>query len=293
MKLRWLLVILVTVFAATTGARAGTTNLPEGNGSASDRPEAAGPVRVAQAQPGSLAPGDVFRDCPDCGELVVVPAGEFVMGSTDTPYEKPERSLTIARPFAIGRREVTFAEWDQCADAGACKYRPDDHGWGRGNQPVDNVSWDDTKPFLAWLSQKTGFKYRLPTEAEWEYSARAGTKSPYWWGREVGTGRAVCAGCVTPPPQKMAPVGSLRPNGFGLYDTAGNAAEWVEDCWNDNYRNAPKDSSAWTSGDCRLRVLRGGNFTSAAAAIRSSARFRYDVDVRYYGNGFRVVRELP
>ncbi|WP_197331261.1 formylglycine-generating enzyme family protein, partial [Ralstonia solanacearum] len=98
---------------------------------------------------------------------------------------------------------------------------------GRGSQPVINVSWDDTKLFLAWLSQRTGQKYGLPTEAEWEYAARAGTKTPYWWGRDVGTGRAQCANCVTPPPQKMAPVGSFRPNGFGLYDTAGNVAEWV------------------------------------------------------------------
>jgi formylglycine-generating enzyme required for sulfatase activity len=215
------------------------------------------------------------------------------MGSNDTPYEKPERTISIQVPFAIGRREVTFAEWDACVAAGACKHSPDDHGWGRGDQPVINVSWDDAKLFIGWLSQKTGKKYRLPTEAEWEYAARAGTKTPFWWGRDAGTGRAQCSNCVSPPPQKMAATGSFRPNGFGLYDTAGNAAEWVEDCWNDNYRNAPKDASAWTSGDCRLRVLRGGNFTSPAAGVRSAARFRYDEDVRYYANGFRVVRELP
>ncbi|QPF88243.1 formylglycine-generating enzyme family protein [Bradyrhizobium genosp. L] len=280
--------------AATLGASAEAINLKQDNETGPDRPAPPGyqAVAQAQAQPSTLEPGDVFKDCTECGELVVVPGGEFVMGSNDSPYEKPERTLTIPRPFAIGRREVTFAEWDQCADAGACKYRPDDHGWGRGNQPVINVSWEDTKPFLAWLSQKTGQKYRLPTEAEWEYAARAGTKTAFWWGRDAGTGRAECSTCVTPPPQKMAAAGSFRPNGFGLYDTAGNAAEWVEDCWNDNYRGAPKDVSAWTAGDCRLRGLRGGNFTSPAAAVRSAARFRYDIDVRYYGNGFRVVREL-
>jgi formylglycine-generating enzyme required for sulfatase activity len=245
---------------------------------------------------GSLAqrpgPGDVFRDCQDCPELVVVPPGDFVMGSGDTPYEKPEHPISVPRPFAIGRSEVTFAEWDQCADAGACKFRPDDHGWGRGGQPVINVSWEDAKQYLAWLSGRTGQRYRLPTEAEWEYAARAGTRTPFWWGRDVGTGRAQCATCVTPPPQQTAAVRSFRPNAFGLYDTTGNASEWVEDCWNDSYRNAPKDTSAWTSGDCRLRVLRGGNFTSLANAVRSAARFRYDFDVRYYANGFRVVREL-
>ena len=121
---------------------------------------------VVAQKPENVEPGDLFRDCAECPELVVVPSGDFVMGSNDTPYEKPEHTIAIARPFAIGRREVTFAEWDQCVDAGACKHRPDDHGWGRGDRPVINVSWDDTKVFLAWLSQKTGQRYRLPSEAE-------------------------------------------------------------------------------------------------------------------------------
>jgi formylglycine-generating enzyme required for sulfatase activity len=240
----------------------------------------------------SLDPGETFKDCADCPELVVVPSGDFVMGANDTPYEKPERTISIRKPFAIGRREVTFAEWDQCADAGACKHRPDDHGWGRGDRPAINISWDDAKLFVAWLSQKTGQKYRLPSEAEWEYAARAGTKTPFWWGKDVGSGRAQCDTCGNPTTKQIVATGSFRPNGFGLYDTSGNAAEWVEDCWNDNYRNAPKDSTAWTSGDCRLRVLRGGNFLSKATEIRSASRFRYDVDVRYYANGFRIVRDL-
>ncbi len=214
------------------------------------------------------------------------------MGSNDTPYEKPERTIDIKRPFAIGRREVTFAEWDQCADAGPCKYKPDDHGWGRGDRPAINISWDDAKLYVGWLSQKTGQRYRLPSEAEWEYAARAGTKTPYWWGHDLGAGHAQCDACGSPTKQQVVPAGSFRPNGFGLYDTAGNAAEWVEDCWNDNYKNAPKDASAWTTGDCRLRVLRGGSFTSKAVEVRSAARFRYDEDVRYYANGFRVVRDL-
>ena len=223
---------------------------------------------------------------------MVVPPGDFTMGSNDTPYEKPEHTIVIRRSFAIGRREVTFAEWDQCADAGVCKHRPDDHGWGRGDRPAINISWDDAKLFVAWLSQKTGQKYRLPSEAEWEYAARAGTKTPFWWGREAGTGHAQCDTCGSQTTKQVAVTGSYRPNGFGLYDTAGNAAEWVEDCWNDNYRNAPKDGAAWTSGDCRLRVLRGGNFLSKATEVRSASRFRYDVDVRYYANGFRVMRDL-
>lgn len=291
MNLRLLSVISVTALAVvlvSTGADAqrGLTAEPSG-----DRSSPPANLVVAQKET-SFEPGEIFRDCGDCPELVVVPPGDFVMGSSDTPYEKPEHMIAIKRPFAIGRREVTFAEWDQCADAGACKHRPDDHNWGRGDRPVINVSWDDAKLFVGWLSQKTGQKYRLPSEAEWEYAARAGTKTPFWWGRDAGSGHAQCDTCGSPTRQQAVAVGSFRPNGFGLYDTAGNAAEWVEDCWNENYRNAPKDAVAWTSGDCRLRVLRGGNFTSKASEVRSAARFRYDADVRYYANGFRVVREL-
>jgi formylglycine-generating enzyme required for sulfatase activity len=241
---------------------------------------------------GTPRPGEVFRDCPDCGEMVVVPPGEFDMGSTEAPIEGPIHHVVIAAPFAIGRREVTFAEWDLCVAANACKYSPADHGWGRGERPAIDLSWDDLKDFTAWLSHKTGKTYRLPTEAEWEYAARAGSASAFWWGKEVGTGRAKCEDCGGDAARQTAPTGSFRPNPFGLYDTTGNAAEWVQDCWNSSYRNAPHDGSAWTSGECSLRVLRGGSFANKANAGRSAARFRYDEDVRYYANGFRVARDL-
>ncbi len=291
MKFHLLSVILLT---ALTGSLSTEANAQRGltNSPSADRPVSADAVVAQRDQPPSLDPGEIFRDCEACPELVVVPPGDFTMGSNDTPYEKPEHAIMIRRSFAIGRREVTFAEWDQCADAGICKHRPDDHGWGRGDRPAINISWDDAKLFVAWLSQKTGQKYRLPSEAEWEYAARAGTKTPFWWGREAGTGHAQCDTCGSQTTKQVAVTGSYRPNGFGLYDTAGNAAEWVEDCWNDNYRNAPRDGAAWTSGDCRLRVLRGGNFLSKATEVRSASRFRYDVDVRYYANGFRVMRDL-
>ena len=237
-------------------------------------------------------PGETFRDCPDCAELVVAPSGAFEMGSAVKPAEQPGHHVTIARNFAIARRETTFAEWDRCVAAGGCAYTPPDRGWGRGDRPVTNVSWDDAKEFVAWLSQTTGKPYRLPTEAEWEYAARGGSTSPYWWGEDVGAARAQCADCGDRDPGKTAPAGSFRPNAFGLYDTAGNAAEWVEDCWNSSYRGAPADGSAWTSGDCSLRVLRGGSFADKAVSVRSAARFRYDEDVRYYANGFRVARDL-
>jgi formylglycine-generating enzyme required for sulfatase activity len=246
----------------------------------------------AQA-PESPKPGEVFRDCAECDEMVVIPAGEFDMGSTDVAAESPRHHVVIARPFALGRREVTFAEWDQCVASGSCKYAPNDHGWGRGDRPVVDVSWDDTKAFLAWLSRKTDQTYRLPSEAEWEYAARGGGVSAYWWGRDIGSGRANCLECGGGASGRQTlPTGSFRPNPFGLYDTAGNAAEWVLDCWNASYRGAPADGSAWLSGDCSLRVLRGGSFGSKASAVRSSARFRYDEDVRYYANGFRVARDI-
>ena len=237
-------------------------------------------------------PGEVFRDCPECPEMVVVPSGEFDMGGKDTPYEGPVHRVTISRPFVIQRREVSFDEWDACIADGNCKYRPDDHGWGRGKQPVIDVTWEDARAFAGWLTQKTGQRYRLPSEAEWEYAARAGTTSPFWWGRDAGKSNANCDNCGDVALHKTMPVGSFRPNGFGLYDTAGNVYEWVEDCWNDNYAKAPKDGSAWTSGQCRQRVVRGGSFANKANVATSAARFRYDLDVRYYANGFRVARDL-
>jgi formylglycine-generating enzyme required for sulfatase activity len=249
------------------------------------------PATVVEPGRGDFKPGDLFRDCSDCAELVVIPAGSFDMGST-TEYENPVHRVTIAKPFAIGRYEVTFNEWDKCVEDGGCKYRPDDREWGRGDRPVINISWLDAKAFVTWLSQKTGKTYRLPTEAEWEYAARGGTTTPYWWGRDPGSRQANCRECNTGESQRTSPVGSYKPNAFGLYDTAGNAAEWIEDCWNDNYRSAPSNGAAWTAGQCRLRVLRGGAFDSQAKYVRSMARFRYDADVRYVSNGLRVVREL-
>jgi formylglycine-generating enzyme required for sulfatase activity len=247
---------------------------------------------LVAVQGGVPEPGEVFRDCPDCTEMVVVPPGDFDMGGRDTPFESPPHKVSIATSYAIARRETTFAEWDACVADGGCAYKPDDHGWGRGNMPVIDVSWQDAQAFVAWLAKKTGRKYRLPSEAEWEYAARAGTVAKFWWGKDAGKSNANCDGCGEASLHKTTPVGSFRPNGFGLYDTSGNAYEWVTDCWNDNYTKAPKDGSAWTSGQCAQRVLRGGSFANNFSAATSAARFRYDIDVRYYANGFRVVRDL-
>ena len=258
---------------------------------AAAKPPAPSPAAPAEPVRGDAKPGDAFRDCEGCPEMVTVPAGSFDMGS-NSDYENPVHRVSFARQFAIGRHEVTFDEWDRCVEDQGCKAQPDDRTWGRGDHPVINVSWDDAKAFTSWLSHKSGQTYRLPSEAEWEYAARAGTTTAFWWGRDVGSRQANCRECNTGSVQQTSPVGSYNPNAFGLYDTAGNAAEWVEDCWNDSFRGAPKDGSAWTAGTCRLRVLRGGAYDSQAKSVRSTARFRYDSDVRYPENGFRVVREL-
>jgi formylglycine-generating enzyme required for sulfatase activity len=271
-----------------TAATPAPTPTPTPAPSPTPAPPAPNPTATAAA---GYKPGDVFRDCAECSEMVVVPAGSFDMGAA-TDFEKPVHRVTFAKPFAMGRYEVTFEEWDRCVAAGRCKYKPDDHGWGRENRPVINVSWIDAKEYTTWLSEKAGKTYRLPSEAEWEYAARGGTNSTYWWGREVGARQANCRECATGSALQTSPVGSFKPNPFGLFDTAGNAAEWVEDCWNDNYRGAPQNGSAWTTGQCRLRVLRGGAFDSQARYLGSAARFRYDSDVRYFANGLRVLREL-
>jgi formylglycine-generating enzyme required for sulfatase activity len=262
------------------------------------RPQTPEPQKPAEAAEKPKLPdrkvGEKFQDCPACPELVVVPAGEFEMGSNDLEPEKPIHHVSISRPFAIGRREVTFAEWDQCVTAGACKVKPDDGGRGRNDLPLGGVSWNDSKDYLAWISGKTGAKYRLPTEAEWEFVARGGTASAYWWGAANKPGQANCRDCGGQANgQSSTRVGTYAPNPYGVYDTAGNVAEWVEDCWNPNYKTASSDGSAVTTGQCRLRVLRGGSYENMSKYIRSASRFLYDANVRYAANGFRVLRELP
>ena len=178
------------------------------------------------------------------------------------------------KPFYIGRREVTFEEWDACLAEGGCKQKPDDRGLGRSRRPVTDLDWDDAKSYVAWLSRKTGKTYRLPSESEWEYVARAGTTTTYPWGRAVEKDRANCVGCTSDTVKKAIDTGSFPPNAFGVYDMAGNAAEWVEDCWSDNYKGAPTDGSAWTKPQCRERVLRGGSFNNDPRYLRSAARIQ-------------------
>jgi formylglycine-generating enzyme required for sulfatase activity len=252
-----------------------------------------------------LKPKDTFKDCETCPEMVVAPAGDFMMGSpwneeSREDDEGPQRKVTIAKPFAVGKFEVTFAEWDTCVAERGCKHWPGDEGWGRGTRPVINVSWDDIKKeYLPWLSRKTGKVYRLLTEAEWEYAARAGTSTPFSTGQTITTEQANFDGNYTyggsgkgQYRQKTVNVGSLQPNAFGLYEMRGNVWEWLEDCYHDSYRGAPTDGSAWTTTNCGRRVVRGGSWSSYPRDLRAADRFGNSPGFRVNGSGFRLARTL-
>jgi formylglycine-generating enzyme required for sulfatase activity len=240
-----------------------------------------------------------FTDCAtDCPEMVVIPAGSFAMGSPpDEPgrqlTEAPQHNVTIAKPFAVAKFEVTFAGWDACAAQGDCIAQVDDHSWGRDRQPVINVSWNDAQRYVAWLAKRTGKTYRLLTEAEYEYAARAGTQTAYPWGDDIGTNNANCVGCGSRwDTEQPAPVGSFAPNQFGLYDMVGNVWEWVADCLHEDYSHAPVDGSAWMTEDCGHHRLRGGSWASFADEIRSANRGRSATADRLDIISFRVGRSL-
>jgi len=247
----------------------------------------------------AIAPLTRFRDCSDCPEMIAIPAGNFTMGSPPSEEgryqdEGPQHRVTIAEAFALGLYDVTFAEWDACVTDGGCNgYRPSDNGWGRARRPVINVSLKDAEAYAAWLSRKTGKSYRLPSEAEWEYAARAGTTTARYWGDELGTGHANCDGCGGQwEDRETAPVGQFKPNAFGLHDMLGNVWQWTEDCWSDDYEGAPSDGSAWRPGDCAHRVVVGGSWESIAQNLRSAARDSPTADGHANNIGFRVVRTL-
>jgi serine/threonine-protein kinase len=234
-----------------------------------------------------------FTDCNDCPSMVVIPAGTFQMGSKQgRSNEKPVHPVTIRKPFALGKYEVTFAEYDVFAKATSRKL-PDSEGWGRGTRPVMNISWLDAKAYVTWLSRKTRRTFRLPTESEWEYAARAGTESKFSWGDKIGRNHANCDGCGTRwDNKKTAPVGEFEPNAFGLYDMHGNVWEWVEDCYKDSYWLVPDQGSANTRGYCNYRVLRGGSWYLNPSDLRSANRSRTEPAKRSPYYGFRVARDL-
>jgi len=236
-----------------------------------------------------------IQDCETCPKLVVIPPGEFVMGK-DGPHknEAPAHLVTIAKAFAVGMYEVTFDEWKACVAEQACGTKmPNDHDWGRGKRPVINITWTEATMYVAWLSKKTGHVYRLPSEAEWEYAARAGTITDFWWGDDIGVSKANCRNCGPEISHQSLPVNSFEPNPWGLYNVHGNVWEWTADCWNKTQDGAPSDGSARLTGDCRQKVMRGGSWYYFSKNLRSPWRFKNDGRVKSYGIGLRVLRELP
>jgi formylglycine-generating enzyme required for sulfatase activity len=261
---------------------------------------------LSSAEECALQPKDVFKECGNCPEMVVVPAGSFTMGSPGSekdrfPEEGPQHTVTIHKPFAVGKFSVTFDEWDACvADHGCNSYKPSDQGWGRGRRPVINVSWNDATAYAAWLSRKTGKTYRLLSEAEREYVARAGTTTPFWWGGSISPQQANYISPVLLPTangpkgegHRTLPVDSFDPNPWGLYQVHGNVLEWTQDCYRDRYARAPSDGSAWTTGNCDLRVQRGGAWNDFSRNLRAANRSRNDPVVRDNSFGFRLGRTL-
>ena len=245
------------------------------------------------------SPGRRFQDCEFCPQMVVLPAGDFVMGSSGIEQgrerdEGPQHSVTIPAPFAVGVYEVTFEEWEACILYGGCSKEPSDEGWGRGRQPVIHMSWVDTQEYVEWLSRKTGKPYRLLSEAEWEYAARAGTQTRYSFGNRISRKQANYDPDSSRIIGKTDRVGSYPPNRFGLHDMHGNVWEWVQDCWNDSYAEAPDKGEAWLSGNCYHRVLRGGSWFSDSGNLRSADRYWGPIRGRVEGGrrGFRVARAL-
>ncbi len=264
-------------------------------------------VSVAQSKarpcikPGS---GKSFRDCPNCPEMVVVPAGSFTMGSPESEPEResnegPQHKVTISEPFAVGKYAVTFAEWDACVSGGGCGgYKPKDQGWGRDDHPVINVNWNDARAYVAWLNARTAKPYRLLSEAEFEYAARSGTTTPFWWGTSITTdhanynGNEAGGGEKGEYRQKTMRVNSFQPNFWGLYQLQGNVWTWTQDCWVDSYYDAPSDGSAKAAKDCGRRVLRGGSWNFGRSFTRAASRYWYNSYSRYANFGFRLARTL-
>jgi formylglycine-generating enzyme required for sulfatase activity len=252
-----------------------------------------------------LAPKDTFKECTNCPKMVVVPAGSFTMGSPSNELgretnEGPQHVVTVARQFAVGRFAVSFDEWDACVAGGGCNgYKPPDQGWGRGQLPAINVSFDDAAAYVSWLSRITGRSYRLLSEAEREYVARAGTTTVFWWGNSISTNQANYNGNYTygngvkgPYRGRTTVVDTFEANAWGLFQVHGNLWEWVSDCFRSDYSNAPADGSSAQTDDCGLRTLRGGSWDRKPAFLRSASRLGWNHAVRDNSFGFRVARTL-
>jgi formylglycine-generating enzyme required for sulfatase activity len=261
-------------------------------------------ARIIHGAPdGSFTPGagnaEWFKDIDAGPEMVVVPAGSFMMGSNDHYSEKPPHTVTLEAPFAVSRFAVTFSEWD----AAGLAHTPGDEGWGRGRRPVTNVSWEDAEAYVGWLSQQTGQQYRLPSEAEWEYCCRAGTTTRYAFGDSIANQQAQFSGREWSDAKQTVEAGTFPPNAWGLYDMHGNVWEWCADHWHHDYKGAPQDGSVWVGGVRRpppgwpnhdpRYVLRSGSWdTNNPDDLRSAARNWLRSGVRDEVIGFRVARSL-
>jgi formylglycine-generating enzyme required for sulfatase activity len=313
----WGALLLLTLLSGNPQsaiAREGKLQKTSAEGSASSPVTAPAASAPSPSTADALKPGREFKDCAACPPMIVVPSGQFVMGSPPTESgradnEGPTHVVAIASAFAIGKYEITFDDWEACVTDRRCA-RADDSGFGRGRRPVINVSHENAQGYVTWLSEKTKQKYRLPTEAEWEYAARAGSDKARFWGNSED---ATCQyanvfNAATRAKYKdverkafrcddgfveTAPVGSLKPNKFGLYDMLGNVWEWVEDCWNGSYAGAPTDGSAWKAGDCSKRVLRGGGWYYGPNNARSAKRLKSEPGRQGNDVGFRIARTLP
>ncbi len=256
------------------------------------------PAPEPEPEAEDVAKVDAFSDRLSGGgrgpTMITVPSGTFRMGGASSIVsadEVPRHNVTI-RSFAVGVYEVTFAEYNRFAAASGRK-KPDNSGWDVKNHPVIDVSWDDALAYTKWLSKQTGKRYRLLSESEWEYVARAGTTTPFWWGTKAGVGNAHCFDCKSDfNTSKPAKVGTYKPNLFGLYDTAGNVFEWVHDCYHRDYEGAPDDGSVWGGGDCEVRITRGGAYRSPATSMRVENRDTFKSSRGQYNVGFRVARDL-
>ena len=235
---------------------------------------------------------DRMVDGSQSPEMIEITGGEFNRGDAQGDDDEKPTSVVTIKPFAIGVFEITFDEYDQfCEDTR--REKPDDAEWGRGKHPVINVTWKDAKVYTEWLSKRTGKSYRLPSDSEWEYAARAGTQSKYWWGNKAGIAKANCEGCQSLwDGYQSAPVGKFSANPLGLHDTAGNVFEWVADCWHNKFSEAPVDGSPVKKEGCGKRIIRGGAWSFPPKEIRSANRWRDFPSRRSDDTGFRVARDL-
>ncbi len=265
---------------------ASTTPPPKVQALAASPPPTPTPVAVKSTE--------AIQDCPNCPSMIVIPAGRYIMGDNNGDRsERPAHSVTIAQPFAISKYEITTGQWKECVAASHCSFKAETSGTD-ADTPARDISWNDAQQYVRWLSQTTKQTYRLPTEAEWEYAARAGTSTRFWWGDKIGTGHANCKNCGEPWDHATpGVVAAFPPNPFGLYGMNGGVWEWVSDCWNRSHEGAPADGRSRDQPDCREHVIRGGSWRDDATYVHSASRFKYDTNVRYLMNGFRVVKTLP